>query len=74
MSRPLPLATTSRDTERGLSITPGTGTPRRDVTVPNRSRQTSTAKNEDVGDIEKDEDAIKADKSGKAKPKGVARH
>ena len=66
MSRKLHLATTSRDTERGLSNTPGTGTPRRDVTVPNRYRKSSTAQSEDAAEIEKDEDAIKA---GKAKPK-----
>ncbi len=72
MSRILHSASASLDTTRGLSITPGTGTPRRDVTVPNRNRQTSTAKNEDVGEIENDEEAIQAAKSGKAKPKGGA--
>lgn len=70
MSRKLHLATNSRDTERGLSNTPGTGTPRRDVTVPNRNRKTSTAQNEDAAEIEKDEEAIKA---GKTKPKRAAK-
>ena len=73
MSIKLPLAATSRDTERGLSSTPGTGIPRVEVTPPSRNRTTSTAKNEDVGDMEKDEDAVKAERAGKAKPKGGAK-
>ncbi|MGV9012532.1 MAG: hypothetical protein ACOH13_08065 [Flavobacteriales bacterium] len=71
MSIKLHLATTSRDTERGLAINPGTGTPHRDVTVPSQNTETATAKNEDVGDIEKDEDAIKADQAGKTKLTGT---
>lgn len=71
MSRKLHLATTGRDTERGLSNTPGTGTPRRDVTVPKRNTKTSTAQNEDLEEIEEDEEKIKEGKAEKAKPKGA---
>jgi hypothetical protein len=51
MSRKLHLATISRDTERGLSTTPGTGTPREDVTSPQRNRRTATSGNEGVGEL-----------------------
>jgi|GEM_PF-5855372 len=68
MSRKLHLATTSRDTERGLSTTPGTGTPREDVTAPKRNPRTATSQNENVEDIE--EDAKKAkEKAAKGKRK-----
>lgn len=70
MSRKLHSATTSRDTERGLSNTPGTGTPRRDITVPKRNVKTATAQNEDVEEIAKDEKEIRKGNAAKPESEG----
>jgi hypothetical protein len=54
MSRKLHLATSDRDTERGLSNSPGTGTPRQGVTAPNVSRKTNSGQ-QGVHDLEEEE-------------------
>ena len=59
MSIKLHLATTGRDTERGLSSTPGTGTPRKDVSSPMVTRRTATSENEGVEETEEDLDSAK---------------
>ena len=64
MSRKLHLAATDRDTERGLSSTPGPGTPREDVAAPKRVPKTATPENEDVEEIEEDGKKMKG-KTGK---------
>ena len=65
MSRKLHLAIGARDTERGLGSTPGTGTPRTDVSAPNVQKKTATSANEDVEEIDGD---INSANGGKAKP------
>lgn len=56
------LATTGRDTERGLSSTPGTGTPRKDVSSPIVTRRTATSEDEGVEETENDLHAVKQGK------------
>ena len=67
MSIKLHLATTGRDTERGLSSTPGTGTPRKDVSSSSVTRRTATSKNEGVGEIDEDLESVKKGKKKIAK-------
>lgn len=64
MSIKLHLATIGRDTERGLSSTPGTGTPRKDVSSSMVTRRTATSQNEG---IEETEDDLESAKKGKKK-------